>query len=266
MMSLQVAMNSTPGQRCVCRGTVCPAGIRVCTTRTISFSSSSLWWARAAVRASRESGQDQTAFDVCGMAEGIDSRCPPFYDTSVVGGFRLQHRRAALGGQPGAAVPNLTFYCFSQGGSGKDARGVQHGERGLLGRHQQRDFGAGQSYGVAAFVFQAANHFREISLRARQERSLDEFVKDDPMNALALLRSRDAVLDAGGLQRLAVDRTIHQRARAEDSEALVAMPFGFGGDLDRDVQPRTRGAMFNQIESLMHGVDGSDEEVSAGLG
>ena len=66
------------------------------------------------------------------------------------------------------------------------------------------------------------------------------------------------------LQRLAVDRAVHQRARAEHSEALVTVPLGFVRDFDRDVQPGTRGPMLNQIESLMHGVHRSDEEVGAG--
>ena len=44
------------------------------------------------------------------------------------------------------------------------------------------------------------------------------------------------------------------------------MALGFVGDLDRDVQPGAGRAVLDQIEGLVDGVDGSDEEVGAGFG
>ena len=86
------------------------------------------------------------------------------------------------------------------------------------------------------------------------------------VDTLALVRGGDAELDTGGFQRVAVDRAVHQRAGAQDSEAFVIVALGFVRDLDRDVQPGARRAMGNQIESLVNGVDGSNEKVGASFG
>ena len=94
------------------------------------------------------------------------------------------------------------WLCFTRC-SGQQAGGIQRGQRRRFRRHQQRNFGAAEHDRVAAFVFQRPDHFHVICQRARQELGIDQFVHDDLVDARALLGAGNAVVDAGGFQRLA---------------------------------------------------------------
>ena len=95
---------------------------------------------------------------------------------------------------------------------------------------------------------------------------LYQFVENDAMDALALLRAGNAMLNAGGFQHLAVDWAFHQRAGSQNSQTFVAVTLRFVRDLDRNVQPGPRRPVLHQIESLMHGVDRSDQKIRASFG
>src|SRR5580704_13138666 len=163
-------------------------------------------------------------------------------------------------------IERSAFYGLAQSSSGQQTSRVQHRQRRLLLRHQQWNLGAAEDYGVAAFVLQRADYFREIDLRARQKHALDQLVEDDAMNALTLFRAGDAILDARGFQFLTVDRTLHQRAGSQNSQTLVAVALRLVRNLDRDVQPGARRAVLHQVEGLMNRVDGSNQKIGSGPG
>lgn len=76
----------------------------------------------------------------------------------------------------------------------------------------------------------------------------------------------DAMVYAGALQRVAIDRAFHALTRAQDTEALVRTALRLIGQRDCNMQPGSRRTMLDNIEGLVNGVGRGDEKVRASLG
>ena len=83
---------------------------------------------------------------------------------------------------------------------------------------------------------------------------------------LALPGTGNALLNTGGLQRVAVNRALHEIACAEDSEAFELAALRLFGNFSRDIQPRSRRTMLDQIEGLMDRVVRADQKIGAAAG
>ncbi len=99
-----------------------------------------------------------------------------------------------------------------------------------------------------------------------QEFCLEQRVEDDPVEPLGLFVSGDAMVCAGAVQSVAIDRVLHALTRAQDTEALVMTALRLLGHLDCKMQPGSRPTMLDKVEGRVVGVARSDEKVRASVG
>src|SRR5579862_1351441 len=138
-----------------------------------------------------------------------------------------------------------TFDRFAYRGFRQQPRGIECGERRRLWRNQQRNFRAAEHNRIASFVFHRTDHLYKVSQGAGRQLRIHQFVENDFIDALALLGTRNSVLNSGGFERLRIYRTFHEAARAQYREALELSSLRFLRNFSSNVQPWPRRAMLD---------------------
>ena len=142
----------------------------------------------------------------------------------------------------------------------QQAGGIQRWQWRGFRRNQQRNLCASQDYRVAALIRQGPDYFLKISERTRGKLRIDQFVHDDLVDPLTFFRAGNTIFETCGLQLFRIYRPFHQILCAQYAQPLEVTSTSLIRDLLRNVQPGTRRAALDQIERLVNGVVGTNEE------
>src|SRR5581483_3509469 len=124
-----------------------------------------------------------------------------------------------------------------------------------------RDFGARKRHRVASPLPQVADDPDELDARAVLESSIDEFVKDYPVDSLPILGPRDRMIEPGGAKPRRIHRPLHQVTRPDDSHLAKAARGRRRRDFLGDMEPWRGRPGADQIDRGMDGVVGTYEDI-----
>jgi hypothetical protein len=119
---------------------------------------------------------------------------------------------------------------------------------------EQWDLVAGQSDRVAALSCQITNDIPEICPRGWQEAGAYQFIVNHLVDALALVGSRQSVINARWDKLGRVHRTLHQKASAKKTNAFETASTPFLSHLFSYMNPRRGQSRVHYIDRLVDGV------------
>jgi hypothetical protein len=157
----------------------------------------------------------------------------------------------------------LLLHSLTEGCAGEKARGIEGGEWGVGVVDKEWNLSAAEDDGVAAFLLEAGDDFLEGGDGFGLEDAVNEFVEDDAVDGVALIRIWPKVIDAVSGEFVWVDIAFGEPTGSRDGDAAEASRGGSGGDDLGYVQPWSWRVGEDVGQGLMDGVVRADEEVGS---